>query len=340
MLILGIESTCDETACAVVKDGQTILSNVIYSQSVIHERYGGVYPEIAARHHADLIIPMIEKALQTAGITHRELAGIAVAQGPGLVGSLLIGINAAKALAYAWDLPLIGVNHVEAHLYAAMMNQTPCFPVLGCVLSGGHSFIAKISSVGQYELIATTVDDAMGEAFDKVARLMNLPYPGGMHIERLAQLGDTKKYPLKAGQVKGNPLALSYSGIKTNVLYLTKGANATKNAPLLVEADELCHIAASFQETVFQDLLKKVQKIAASGAYTQIYFGGGVTQNARLREKARNLLGDKVFFAAKDLCLDNGAMIAGLGYHKLQECGALNPEELEPKPSWPFRFVE
>lgn len=314
MLIIGIETTCDETACAVVRDGREILSNVIASQIDVHRLYGGVFPEIASRQHCELIIPVIESALKEANIPISAVDGIAVAKGPGLIGPLLIGLNAAKAIAYSWNKPLIGVNHVEAHLYAAMMGHAVrTFPALGVVLSGGHTFISLIHDIGSYQVLSTTVDDAVGEAFDKVAKMLELPYPGGPQIEKIAIGQDTDRYKLKAGFVKERPLDFSLSGIKTGVL------NLIQKIPKEKLIDERPFIAAAFQKTVFEDIAKKIHAILATTQASTIYFGGGVCCNMQLRNVLKERLPQEVDlrFAPPSLCLDNAVMIAGLGNHKL-----------------------
>ena len=326
MLVLGIETTCDETACSVVRDGEEILSNVIASQS--HEAYGGVYPEMAARQHVDLIIPVVKQAME--GIDKVDL--IAVAKGPGLIGPLLIGLNAAKALSLGWEIPYVGVNHVEAHLYGAMMGAPKLFPALGVVVSGGHTFLVKIRDVGSYEMIGTTVDDAVGEAFDKVATLLGLPYPGGPHIEQLARQGDPSRFSFRAGRVKGRPYDFSFSGLKTNVLYQVKGQNGTRHSDMLISEEEKADVAASFQETALCDVADKANKAASEWNLRAIYVGGGVSQNQRLRELLKGEI--PIFFPEKGLCLDNAAMIAGLGYHVYQGQG--ESLDLEPQTRIPI----
>ena len=309
MKVLGIETSCDETAVSVVEDGRKILVNLVASQAKIHERYGGVFPEVASRHHIDSLLPLIEEATK-----EHTIDLIAVANGPGLLGALLMGVTAAKTLAYGWNVPLVGVNHVEAHLYGAMMETPPIFPALGIVVSGGHTFLAKMEGITSYEILGTTVDDAVGEAFDKVAALLGLPYPGGPHIEKLALGGNPSKYPFKGGRVKGRPLDFSFSGLKTNVLYTVKGANSDRNSPTLITNEEKKDVAASFQQGALSDIYTKAIAAAQTFGCRALYLGGGVTLNRTLRsqfEKAPY----PVFFPPKELCLDNGAMIAGLGYH-------------------------
>ncbi|MCB1115740.1 MAG: tRNA (adenosine(37)-N6)-threonylcarbamoyltransferase complex transferase subunit TsaD [Chlamydiia bacterium] len=312
MNVLGIETSCDETAVSVVQEGRVILSNLIASQVEMHKAYGGVFPELASRAHIDRLLPLIDEA--TKG---QEIDLIAVAQGPGLMGSLLMGVSAAQTLAYGWNKPLIGVNHVHAHLYAAMMETAPIFPSLGIVVSGGHSFLAKMSNICDYEILGNTVDDAVGEAFDKVASLLGFPYPGGPEIEALAAGGDPLKYPFKGGRVKGRPLDFSFSGLKTNVLYTVKGCGAHPKSAILISEKEKKDVAASFQRAALTDIYNKAHAAAETFDCQAIYLGGGVTQSKALRalfEKSPY----PVFWPPKGLSLDNGAMIAGLGYHLYQ----------------------
>ncbi len=328
MIILGIESTCDETAAAIVRDGKTILGQSIASSANLHALYGGVFPELACRRHIDAIIPVIASACKEAGVSFLEIDAIAVARGPGLIGALLIGLQAAKGLAIAWNKPLIGINHVEAHLYASMMDAEPPFPALGFVLSGGHTLMLKVSNIGSYELLSTTVDDAIGEAFDKVASQLGLPYPGGPHVESLAAVGDSKKYPFTLPQVKKSPLAFSFSGLKT----------AVANALQKIEGNsaEFPHIAASFQETAFGSLLQKASLAFDTGSYRSILLGGGVSNNRRLRELFRaGFPNTPIFWPPPGLSLDNAAMIAGLAHHRLQQKGP-DPMDLDAVARLPF----
>jgi N6-L-threonylcarbamoyladenine synthase len=317
MLVLGIESTCDETACAIVKDGKEILSNIVASQEKIHEQFGGVFPEVAARRHADVIISIIHKALSEAKTTLEDIDLIAVAHGPGLIGAILIGLNAAKSLALSQNIPYIAVNHVEAHLYASLMSQPelPSFPCIGAVLSGAHTHLVQMNDIGKYELIGQTIDDAIGEAFDKVARVLGLPYPGGPVIEKLAVDGDSKRYPLKTGRVKNRPYDFSFSGIKTGVLYTVKGQNSENNI-VLSESDKK-DIAASFQHSVFTDVIKKTIAAAKEKNCSSVIFGGGVTNNKHLRKMFAEAAPElNLLWPSLGLSLDNAAMIAGLGYHQ------------------------
>lgn len=317
MLVLGIESTCDETACAIVQGGKEVLANVISSQCDLHNQFGGVFPELACRRHVDALIPVIQKALKEASVTPEQIGLISAAKGPGLIGALLIGLNAAKALALAWNIPFIGVNHVEAHLYAAMMPlEQPPLPALGVVVSGGHTFLVRIDEIGTYHLIGSTQDDAIGEAFDKVACLLGLSYPGGPEIEALAKRGNPLRFPFRPGKIKNHPWDFSFSGLKTNVLYTIKGPNATKDSPLIITENEKADIAASFQETALKDVVHKAIGAAKLFDCRAIYCGGGVSNNKRLRALFDELQCPyPLFYPAQMLTLDNAAMIAGLGFH-------------------------
>ncbi|HEX2582591.1 MAG TPA: tRNA (adenosine(37)-N6)-threonylcarbamoyltransferase complex transferase subunit TsaD [Chlamydiales bacterium] len=317
MYVLGIESTCDETGASIVENGRKILSNVVASSTDIHVRYGGVFPELASRRHLEAIQPVVEEAMAKANLTAAEIDLIAVARGPGLIGSLLVGLQFAKGLALAWNKPWIGVNHIEAHLYAAMMAapEPLPFPALGLVLSGGHTLLIKINAVGDYERVGTTVDDAIGEAFDKVAALLQLPYPGGPHLETLAKQGNPHRFSLAAGKVKKSPLDFSFSGLKTSVLYALKGQNATSEKYFTPQ--DRADLAASFQETALRDCVDKAKLAQKQLACRSIFLGGGVCNNQRLQELFREAFPDiPLYFPSFALTMDNAAMIAGLGYEK------------------------
>lgn len=312
--VLGIESTCDETSVAIVRSGTTILSHVIASQAPIHAVYGGVVPELASRHHIEAIIPILDQALTESGLTLQQIDLIAVARGPGLIGSLLVGIESAKALAWASNKPLVGVNHVEAHLYASMMgipNIHEYVPALGIILSGGHTTLLSVEDIGSYRVIGQTVDDAAGEAFDKVGAMLGLGYPGGPVVEERAKRGNPTAFSLSAGRVKNEPLNFSFSGLKTAVLYTLRDIQA--KGPLSEQT--ICDICASFQQTVVNDLTKKIQLACQRIQPLALFVGGGVTRNATLRASIAEAIDKPVFWPAPDLCLDNAAMIAGLGYH-------------------------
>lgn len=333
MLVLGIESTCDEAAASVVQDGRHILSQVVSSQIDLHNVYGGVVPELACRRHMEVMLPVIHQALEIAGKTLEEIDLIAVAYGPGLIGPLFVGIHTAKGLALASNKPIVGVNHVEAHLYAAWMSTdlNVEWPAIGVVLSGGHTSLLKINHIGSYQLLGQTVDDAIGEAFDKVAKLLGLPYPGGPLVESLAKGGNPHRFKFKAGTCKGQPLNFSFSGLKTAVLYALQKAD--KSDPAL-HAD-LC---ASFQSTAFNDILVKTVKAAEETGASTVLFGGGVTNNQMIKElfktKAPHL---ECIWPKAALTMDNASMIAGLGYHVYMHGGAHDLAALDAATRIPFK---
>ncbi|MFZ4773011.1 MAG: tRNA (adenosine(37)-N6)-threonylcarbamoyltransferase complex transferase subunit TsaD [Chlamydiia bacterium] len=321
MICLGIESTCDETSIAVVNSNFEILSNVIYSQIPLHSKFGGVFPELAAREHVEKISSCYEEALAIAGIKPEEIDLIAVAYGPGLIGSIQIGLTFAKTLSLLLGVPFVAVNHVHAHLIAPLLDHKeafPLFPAIGMVLSGGHTQINYMQDPLHVETIGSTIDDAIGECFDKCGKLCNLPYPGGPHVERLALKGDRSQVSLKSCRVKEKPLSFSYSGLKTQVLYALKD-------PKVRHEDLL----ASFQHTVFTDLVKKARKAVAMTGAKAIFMGGGVASSQTLRKYFLELE-CPVFFPSKDLSLDNGAMIGGLGLLQMQAYGP-SAHDIEPK---------
>ncbi len=323
MYVLGIESTCDETAVAVVEDGKNILSNVIYSQAELHSAFGGVYPELASREHINQMIPTIKKALAEAGINHKQLDLISVAASPGLIGPLLMGTTAARTLSYAWDIPLVGVNHIDAHVYSAIMSEEkkPHFPSLGLVVSGGHTNLYIIENINTYKPIGHSVDDALGEAFDKVAKLLDLPYPGGPHIEALAKKGTLGPIQLKPGKVKKAPYSFSFSGLKTEVLYLVKGQNSSPKSPTILDPSQRANLAHTFQHVAFTDIIKKTLLAANNFNLKSIYIGGGVSQNNYFNNLFSKIKPSSIdlHWPKKELCSDNGAMIAGLGFHHQKE---------------------
>ena len=310
MKVLGIETSCDETAVAVVEDGRRILSNVIASQVELHARYGGVVPEAASRRHLEAIVPVLDEALERAGFTLRGLDAIAVTYGPGLAGALLVGVNFAKALAYASGLPLIGVNHLEGHVYAAWLEreEEPPFPLLALIVSGGHSDVVLVEGHGVYRRLGETVDDAAGEAFDKVARLLGLGFPGGPALDRLAQGAGRPALQLPRARVRGE-YDFSFSGLKTRVQRIVRGEEGA--------VPETAELAAAFQESVVDSLVTKALKAAADHGARSIILSGGVAANSLLRAELarRSLL--PVMAPPPELCTDNGAMIAAAGYWRL-----------------------
>jgi len=316
-LIMGIETSCDETAAAIVEDGKKILSNIVASQISIHQKYGGVVPEIASRKHMEDIIPVIDKALDESGKKITDLSAIAVTYGPGLIGSLLVGLSVAKAMAYAKNIPLIGVNHLEAHIYANFLEHNDIKPPFIClIVSGGHTSLVYIRHFGEYELLGQTKDDAAGEVFDKIAKFLNLDYPGGPIIEKLAKEGDPSSIQFPRPILNDKSYDFSFSGLKTAVIYhIKKLEKGNKNIPV-------SDILASFQQAVTDVLVGKTIKAALKFKTKQIILAGGVAANSSLRREIKekaDLLNIKVFYPSISLCTDNAAMVASAGYYKFKE---------------------
>jgi len=318
MLILGIESSCDETAAALLRDGKEILSNVVASQVDLHKKYGGVVPELASRKHVEAILPVIDEALEQAGERLETVDAIAVTQGPGLVGSLLVGLAVAKSLAYARNLPWVGVNHIYSHVAAMFLSpgDTLRFPFVALVVSGGHTSLFRVASPTRMVLLGRTLDDAAGEAFDKVAKFMGLGYPGGVVIDRLAREGNPSVIAFPRTLLEENSLNFSFSGLKTAVLNYLKGFSGE------LSVSQIRDIAASFQEAVVDTLAAKVMRAARQEGVKLAALVGGVACNTRLREKVSQegeTAGVPVLFPPPSLCTDNAAMVAAAGYHFLRE---------------------
>ncbi len=339
MKILGIESSCDETAAAIVEDGKKLLSNVVVSQIDIHKEYGGVIPEIAARSHIEAINPVINKALAEANLTIDDIDAIAVTYAPGLIGSLLIGTLAARTLAILHHKPLVKVQHVEGHVYANFLNEKqPEFPLLALIISGGHSQLVLFKDHGNYELLGQTNDDAIGEAFDKVAKILGLPYPGGPAIARAAKDGDKFKYHLPDAKLK-HPYDFSFSGLKTAVLRaVQKEVGVSYDFPSFklkdkLKTSEINDFAASFQYTATKTLVTKTVKAYNEFQPKSVVIAGGVAANQELREQLKAALPIDIDYAPINLCTDNAAMIATLGYYKFINGKVTDPYELEVIPS-------
>lgn len=349
MLILGIESSCDETAAAVVRDGRELLSNVVNSQIDIHAAYGGVIPEIAARSHIEVILPVIDKALSDAKVTWDDIDAMAVTHAPGLIGSLLVGTLAARTLAYLKQKPLYGVHHVEAHTYANFLtsglslsipypDQQPDFPLLSLTVSGGHSQLVLFEDHGKYRLLGQTRDDAVGEAFDKVAKIIGLPYPGGPSIAQAAESGDAQRYSLPKAHMQ-NPYDFSFSGLKTAVLRAVQrecGVDHTFPSFRLSERlDDVkrADFAASFQRVAIETLVDKTVKAYQQFQPKSVVIAGGVAANQELRRQLKARLPADIAYAPMELCTDNGAMVATLGYYQAKRRSADNPLTLTVAPS-------
>ncbi len=333
MLVLGIESSCDDCAAAVVEDGLRIRSQAIHSQFEVHRPYGGVVPELASRNHLDQIVPVIDRAVDEAGVGWADLDGIAVTYGPGLVGSLLVGLSAAKALAFALDRPFCGVNHLEGHLLAAFLeNPAIPFPFLGLIVSGGHTSLYRVEEFGSYHLLGQTRDDAAGEAFDKVAKLLGLGYPGGVAIDRLAREGNPTAFEFPRGMSRSGDLDFSFSGLKTSVRYFVE-----RHGETFVQ-DRLADLAASFQEAVVESLLAKLRRAVEGTGIRRIVLSGGVAANSRLRERleeASRADDLEIHIPSPSLCTDNAAMIAAVGTRRLLR-GEVSPLSLNAEANLPL----
>ncbi len=315
MKILGIESSCDECSAAIVENGNKILSNVIATQIDIHRPYNGVVPEIASRTHTEWIVPTVEEAVSNAGLSFNDIDGIAVTNRPGLVGSLLVGLSYAKGLAFALDKPFIGIDHIRAHLYAPHLEFEIEYPYLGLLVSGGHTIICYVEDFDKIKVMGTTIDDACGEAFDKVAKHYGFGFPGGVVIDKLAQKGNPKAFSFPDPSLhKGNhPYDVSYSGLKTAVVnqidkFWNKEYEKTPE-----------NIAASFQSTAINILLKRLKRAVKDTGINRVVAGGGVAANSFLRSELKKINQLEVMFPSLALCTDNGAMIAGLAYQYMKE---------------------
>ena len=328
-LVLGIETSCDETAAAVIKDGKFLLSNIVASQVDWHRKYGGVVPEIASRKHLEFINPVIDEALSEAGIEFKDLAGVAVTYGPGLVGGLLVGIAAAKSIAYAHSLPLIAVNHIEGHIYANLISHPEIKPPVICLtVSGGHTDLLYFSEFGDYEILGRSRDDAAGEAFDKIAKVLEIGYPGGPAVEELARQGDENAIDFPRPMIHAQNYDFSFSGLKTAVLnYINQ--QRQKNNKL-----NKANIAASFQKAAIDVLVKKIVKAVKEKKVANVLLAGGVSANQKFRELLTAKLNDlevNLYYPDLKLCTDNAAMIASAGYFKWKKTNekasyALNAE--------------
>jgi N6-L-threonylcarbamoyladenine synthase len=332
--ILAIESSCDETAAAVVEDGRTVLSSVVASQIETHQKYGGVVPELASREHMRAITPVVDEALTRAGIAWSELDAVACTYGPGLLGALLVGVTYAKAICKARNLPLIAVNHLEGHIHAVVLEHPQtALPALALIVSGGHTHLYHVRGDFEYELISRTRDDAAGEAYDKVAKLLGFPYPGGPILDKLAPYGDPHGVRFTRANMKGNAMDFSFSGLKTAVLRWTEahpiadeiaarrrlGSGTTADEWLAVTPPATRDLIASFQQTVIDELLSRIGKLAAEHPVESVIITGGVACNAGLRQAAaRSRIGVPIYFPTPGLSTDNAAMIGAAAFRKFR----------------------
>ncbi len=315
MKVLGIESSCDETACAIVEDGRKIISNVVATQIPFHQIYKGVVPEIASRKHAEWILPVVKQALNEANLTLNDIDAVAATNRPGLMGSLLVGLTFGKTLAWSINKPFIAINHMLGHLYAAHLENDIPYPYIGLLVSGGHSIIAKVNGFDDLEVLGTTIDDSVGEAFDKVSKFYGFGYPGGVIIDKLAQKGNPKAFTFpvpKIDKKEGHRYDMSFSGLKTAVIHQ---ADLFLN-PGFEKTDE--NICASFQETAVKTLTSRLFRAVEDTGIKTVVAGGGVAANSRLRAILAERTDIKCIFPPLKLCGDNGAMIAGVAYHFLK----------------------
>ncbi len=333
--ILGIETSCDETAAAVVADGRNIKSSVVASQVNLHAEFGGVVPEIASRAHIENIYPVIAEAIAGAGVEKHQIDAVAIANQPGLVVALMVGLTAAKTLAFAWEIPLIAVNHVHAHLQSAMMEQEDLeLPSVALIVSGGHTNLYSCTSPLDLTLIGSTTDDAAGEAFDKVATILHLGYPGGPAIEKAAKNGDAKAVDFPRSMLDRESLDFSFSGVKTAVLYYCRGQDMKgADRAASMSSQEIADVAASFQAAVVDVLVEKTRRAAERYSARTVLLGGGVAANTALRIALQDMCegtGRRLYVAPRRLCTDNAAMVASLAYYKYV-AGDLADLDLEAK---------
>jgi len=329
VLVLGLESSCDETAAAIVKDGRDVLSSVIASQDDLHREYGGVVPEIASRAHLERLLPVVRRALADAHIALADIDAVAVGSRPGLIGSLLVGVSAAKAFAWSLGVPLVGIDHIHAHLYAGLLDSgAPPFPALGLVVSGGHTSLFRCDDVLTIQRIGSTIDDAIGEAYDKVAAILELGFPGGPRVDRLAQRGDERAHEFPISRIAPDSLDFSFSGLKTAVLYATRGVpqRRGKEAAFVRTAADLSEkekadIAASFQRAACRAITIKIERALEQAPDVRtMLVGGGVSANSRMRADLEALCahrGLELRLPRLAFCVDNAAMIAGLTHARL-----------------------
>jgi N6-L-threonylcarbamoyladenine synthase len=339
MKILGIETSCDETAASVVEDGRHVLSNIVASQIDIHKEYGGVVPEVAARSHIEVMLPVVHQALSAAEVTWDEIDGIAVTAGPGLLGSLLIGTLTARTIALARNKPLYAVNHVVAHTFANfLIDPEPLFPMLSLSASGKHSDLLLFHSPLEYELLGQTRDDAAGEAFDKVARMLGLPYPGGPKIDKIAPLGDAKAYKLPIANL-GNSLDFSFSGLKTAVLRTLQSEiggdfrTPSSELPSRLTESQINDMAASFQQTIYDTLTGQLYRAYQQYRPKTVVIAGGVAASRRLRAIVSEQIPLEMHYAPMQYCTDNGAMVASMGYFLAKAGNTTDPLVLQTNPS-------
>ncbi|MCW9733127.1 tRNA (adenosine(37)-N6)-threonylcarbamoyltransferase complex transferase subunit TsaD [Avibacterium sp. 20-15] len=334
MRILGIETSCDETGVAIYDENNGLIANQLYTQIALHADYGGVVPELASRDHIRKTAPLIQAALAQANLTASDIDGIAYTCGPGLVGALLVGSTIARALAYAWNVPAIGIHHMEGHLLAPMLEENaPHFPFVALLVSGGHTQLVRVDRVGQYEVLGESIDDAAGEAFDKTAKLLGLDYPGGAALARLAEKGTSNRFTFPRPMTDRPGLDFSFSGLKT---FAANTINQTIKEEGTLTEQSKADIAYAFQQAVVETLVIKCRRALKETGFKRLVIAGGVSANQQLRQALAELmvqLGGEVFYPQPQFCTDNGAMIAYTGFLRLKH-GEHSPLEIEVKPRW------
>jgi N6-L-threonylcarbamoyladenine synthase len=329
MLVLGIETSCDETGIALYDSGRGLLADVLYSQVKMHADYGGVVPELASRDHIRKTIPLIRETLARAGMTPRDLDGIAYTSGPGLIGALMVGAAIGRSLAWSLGIPALGVHHMEGHLLAPLLSEPrPSVPFVALLVSGGHTMLVRVDAIGRYRILGESIDDAAGEAFDKTAKLLGLGYPGGPALAALAEHGDPHRFRFPRPMTDRPGLDFSFSGLKTHALH------AIRNLEPLTETDR-ADIARAFEEAVVETLTIKCRRALEAAGVDQLVIAGGVAANNRLRAALESGVGGRVFYAPPALCTDNGAMIAYAGYQRLA-AGQIEPLAISARARWPM----
>ena len=334
MKVLGIETSCDETGVAIYDSEEGLLADCLYSQVEIHAKYGGVIPELASRDHIRKTLPLIEEVIEKAGIAASEIEGVAYTAGPGLVGALLVGAAIGRTLGMAWDVPTIGVHHMEGHLLAPMLEpEPPEFPFVALLVSGGHTQLVKVGGIGRYELLGESLDDAAGEAFDKVGKMLGLPYPGGPHVAKLAQSGDPARFNFPRPMINRPGLDFSFSGLKT---YVRNTIISLRDESGELAEQDAADIARAFEEAVVNTLSIKCRRALEETGYKKLIIAGGVSANLRLREvleEAMAKVDGRLFYAQLKYCTDNGAMIAYAGCQRLL-AGERDDLEIRAQPRW------
>jgi N6-L-threonylcarbamoyladenine synthase len=342
MKVLGIETSCDETGVAIFDTQQGILAEALYSQVAVHAEYGGVVPELASRDHIRKLVPLMREVFAKAGLEHGDIDGVAYTSGPGLIGALMVGASTGRALGMAWDVPTIGVHHMEGHLLAPLLEENaPKPPFVALLVSGGHTQLVNVHSLGDYELMGESIDDAAGEAFDKVAKMLDLDYPGGPHVARYATQGAAGRFKFPRPMVDRPGLDMSFSGLKTAALYAVQGLQKASPNGQLSEQDK-ADICLAFEQAAVDTLAIKCRRAIEQSGHKVLVMAGGVSANQRLREKlaeASAKLGAKVYYPRPAYCTDNGAMIAFAGALRLQ-AGQADDLRLQIQPRWPLANLD